>query len=404
MDSRRNRFLIVLILIVLAAIARPQPALGQDAIAPDETAIQSDLTLTDALARRAWERAEDKRPSADALRRLHHEPGFRLIADEARVGATVNILGRGFARTETRHFVILSNASPAWTRRRGELLERTHHQFFRAMDRLGLPAIPPEHKLLCVLINDHDDYRAFAAAHDRVDAEWAAGYYATATNRVVFCNDATGPELRDALRKLDSYDFDVTSRRARAVEVRRQGRDDLADRLEASADEFAARIEDERERLLRQSSDFATTKAVHEAVHLLAFNTGVQDRRRMYPFWLSEGLAVSFETADPVAAFGPGYTTEANRASERELHERFIPLAELVSLAEAPAGDADRARAMYAQAGALFDYLYMHQRRALADYFMELAQQPGDATPEQRLATFRRHFGDPARLERKLGW
>lgn len=402
MDSRRNRFLTVLILIVLAAIARPRPALGQDATVPDETAIQSNLALADAMARRAWERAEDKRPSADALRRLHHEPGFRLTADKARVGATANILGHGFARTETRHFVILSNASPAWTRRRGELLERSHHQFFRAMDRLGLPAIPPEHKLLCVLINDHDDYRAFAAAHDRVDAAWAAGYYATASNRVVFCNDATGPELLDALRELDAYKANVTSRLARAAEARQRHEDDLANRLEASADEFARRIADERERLLRQSSDFATAKAVHEAVHLLAFNTGVQDRRRVYPFWLSEGLAVSFETADPTAAFGPGYTTETNRA--REPRDRFIPLAELVSLAEAPADDADRARAMYAQAGALFEYLYRHQRRALADYFMELATQPGDAAPKQRLATFRRHFGDPARLERKLGW
>lgn len=323
------------------------------------------------------------------------------VVDERQIGEAMRLLGPGFTRTETRHFVILSDCSSSWTRTRGALLERTRDQYFRMTDKLQVDVGPHDHKLLCVLFDDPRRYAAFARAHDGLAAGWVAGYYATGSNRIVFYNDANAPDLVDALSRLDEYARQADDRRDRA---RRAGQPDAA-RLLASADDMDAKIDAERARLARHVRDVAIAKTIHEAIHLLAFNTGLQCQDRDFPFWFSEGLATAFETDAPSAAFGPAHESRARLGDVRRIVSggRTIPFDDLVTRSAAPADDAETADAMYQLSYALFMYLYRHERQALGDYIQAFQSlPPGPLSRRKQLELFQAHFGDPARLQRRV--
>lgn len=363
-----------------------------------------DLAQADDAYRAAWADPTSRERAADALRRLHDLPTFDLPVDEARISEAMDALGPGFARVETDRFVILSDADRDWTAARATLLERTHHQLFRVMDRLDYPATPPSRKLLVIFFRDHADYRAFAAREDGVAAGWIAGYYSGLANRAVFYDDTTGPAFVAAFGQIEEHERSVQRARDEARRLRRERDREGAALLAARADDLEARLAMERDRIAEEARRSSEAKTIHEAVHLLAFNCGVQSRAREYPFWLTEGLASSFETERPHAAFGPDHeSTQRDAEFERLAAEgRLMPLAEFVTLSTVPDEDAAAADVMYAQAHALFSFLHRYERRALGEFLAEFwEREPGASTPEERLAIFEARFGPVDRFERK---
>ena len=342
---------------------------------------------------------------------LRSDPGRlgpRLPVDEAAVARALAALGTAFRRTETEHFVVLSDCPIPWTRTRESLLERARHQFFRAADRLELGPAPHAHKLVCVLINDHEDFRRFAREHDGLDAGWVAGYYAAASNRIVFYNDAVAPAYASVWDELAKYESQAGEARRRAEEARSRGEEQMAERLASAADDLVARINSERRRLSAEARDFSTAKTIHEAVHLLAFNTGVQRPDVDYPFWLTEGFASSFETDDPERAFGPDRDGPALRRSRyRTLAAagEAPALGDLVGITRLATLDADAADAIYATGATLFAYLARHERAALALYIRALAAESAGAQrlgPSRHRELFTRYFGEPVSVERRM--
>jgi hypothetical protein len=381
---------------------------GYERLAAGQRAAErGELAEADSAFRAAWADAATRDRAAAALSDLHRTPGFTLPVDEGSLSATSRLLGSTFTRTETPHFVILSDCPRDWTNSRGDLLERTRSQFFRVSERLALPAAPHRTKLLCVLFADHRQYQAFARAYDGLEARWVAGYYATLSNRVVFYNDATSPVYEAFRDRLQDFERRMRETRSKAEEADRLQQKDLATRLHASADDLNKQLERERSRLGERTAAHSTAKTIHEAVHLLAFNCGVQLPDRDYPFWLSEGLATAFETDRPTDAFGPDRTPgtgpRRDRFDELRRAGRLTPLAELVSISEVPDWDGDTADAMYGQAYALFTYLFRKEPAALGNYLKALSgQRPGRLTAERQLELFTEYFGDPADVARRL--
>src|SRR5690606_38760481 len=158
-------------------------------------AIRGQWDRADAALRSAWRSPTMRRLAARALWDLHQRPGFALGADEQAISETTRLLGPRYRRFETPHFVILTDADARWSRARAPSLEQPRRQFYRTMHRLGYPAVPHEHKLVCILMREHDQFRVFAAREDGHVAEWSAGYYSTGANRVVFYNDDSAPAL-----------------------------------------------------------------------------------------------------------------------------------------------------------------------------------------------------------------
>jgi hypothetical protein len=375
-------------------------------LAGDRAVNQSDLSRADKAYREAWQDPFARHQAAQSLHRLHSLPGFVLSADEESIASTRRQLGPGFARTETDHFVILSDCPPGWVRIRAELLERTRTQVFRIAEQLEVPVYPHQHKLLCVLINDHGQYQAFARAHDGLEARWIAGYYATLSNRVVFYNDETSPAYQRQRSRLTGYEQQLRDARDKAEAAEREKQTDLALRLHGTADELDQRIRRERERLDQRATAYSLTKTIHEAVHLLSFNIGLQLPDRDYPFWLSEGLATAFENDNPGESFGPDRPANPRRdARFHELREngRMLSLHRLAGLGEVPGSDADTADAMYSQSHVLFTHLFQSSPEALGRFLRVLADEPpGRVSSERHIHLFREHFGDPAAVARRM--
>jgi hypothetical protein len=138
---------------------------------------------------------------------------------------------------------------------------------------------------------------------------------------------------------------------------------------------------------------------VHEATHQIAFNTGLQTRFADIPLWLSEGLAVYFETPDLQSAKGwrgIGAVNASRLAKFRE-YRQTRPAGSLRTLIadDKRLRDARAALDAYAEAWALNYYLLQTHPREYLAYLQTLsAKQPlmwDD--PETRLREFQNAFG-----------
>jgi len=388
-----------------AARAGDPTAAGESAYeAAREAAERRDWSAAGDLLRTVWDDPSVRDKAAAALRALEEADRLSPAIDESALGEIRSLLGSGFSRRETEHFVLLTDAGPSAAARQAGILERTYRQFFRVMDRLEFPAAPPRRKLQVVVFSDHAMYEAFARPRDSVETRWVAGYYATATNRAVIYDASSGPAYAQARETLAETSREVSRLRAEARTVRRDGDAARAAALSARAEQLERHLDSERRRLAAHADAASTSKLVHEAAHLLAFNTGLQSRSREHPFWLTEGLATVFETGDAGAAFGPDHVEAEGLAEARELASegRLIPLATFMTLTEAPPDGSIAPARLYAQARALFAYLFRFERAGLRSYLLEILEAPPTEDPAPRRKRLRRHFGDLGGLERGL--
>lgn len=363
--------------------------------------IRGELDRAEALLRDAWMHVQTRDRAAALLRELHDRSDHRLEADEQSLSVALDQVGRGFHLHRGKRFVIVSDCDSATVRARAGVLEHAFHQYFRAADKLALPVYPPSRKLVCVLFKRHTDYLEFARAHEPGVADWAGGFYSPTTNRVVFFCDQSSPALESALRTLDSYEGLARTRREHAATARKRGDSAGAEVLEASADNLERSVKDERQRLENLTASHGVAKTLHEAVHLLSFNTGLQDRRRVDPFWVSEGLATVFEADDAFTPVGPEHRCEARDIQANALRARFVPTAELAGVLHPPT-DSSIAEVLYAQSYSLFRHLYTTRRAALSAYLREIMDTgPQENHPDAEVARFERHFGKPSLLDQR---
>jgi hypothetical protein len=333
--------------------------------------------------------------------------GGELPVDSASLERAEALLPERFVRHETARFVALSDGNTAWTRQQLERFERAHHQFERFLDRLGLPEPQLRHKLVAVLFERHDDFLRFAREVDGVTDRWVKGYYIPAEDRLVGYNVDSDVAVREARERLDSQrrEIDSAAQRDRA----RQARSGRIDPNARGAIERARSIQGlgEEEVLLSVRRQVISTM-IHEAMHQLLFHTRVQNPQVAPPFWLAEGLAVSFETDRPGQAFGPDFDYGPRReVFERLLLEdRLVDLEAFVALERMPDRREGTARVFYHQGAALLSYLYRERPSELGRYLQSLQREPpGRPGPVRQIELFEAAFGEVDRLERSwLRW
>jgi hypothetical protein len=144
---------------------------------------------------------------------------------------------------------------------------------------------------------------------------------------------------------------------------------------------------------------------VHEATHQIAFNCGLQTRYADIPLWLCEGMAVYFEAPDLASRSGWQGIGKVNyprlekfRANLGNWHDDSL---EEMLRDSKRFRDPKTAVDAYADAWALNYYLIKYQPKAYTAYLKDLAEKRPliDEEPKQRMAEFRKHFGDLHRLE-----
>jgi hypothetical protein len=269
----------------------------------------------------------------------------------------------GFNALRTDHYLIMYNTTKAYSQWTGNLLERLYKAHFAFWKKKGVTLVEPRFPLVAVIFDTKDGYKEYASKElgDAVDA--IIGYYHLQSNRITMF-DLTGVEgLLPSNAKV--------SRNVLLNEVMRQ----------PGAERTVATI-------------------VHEAFHQLAYNTGLQVRLADNPFWVSEGLAVYFESPDFSSSQGWSTIGKVNQYNLREFSNylRQRPADSLVTLLS----DDQRFRnsatstAAYAEAWALNYYLLRRRSKEYAEYLTYLSQKPplGQSDPKVRVEEFKKFFGE----------
>lgn len=311
------------------------------------------------------------------------------------------ILGDRFRRYDTDRYVILSDADPDWTRQQGRSLERTYHQFHRFVQWLDLQPLPLQHKLVCILFESRDSYQRFAATQDNISAPWIAGYFAPKHDWVVFYHIEASPSLSAARNQLGRMEMELLNLESQARDAVKKGTEDI-ESLQDRVVLYRDHLQQQQRRVNSFASETSTATTIHEGVHQLMFHTRVQSPLHVYPLWISEGLAMNFETTTPNQAFGPRYESPTRREQFEALmsSQDLIPLSELIELETHPPNDEQKMRLVYSQSYALVGYLVRFHKPELRNYLQWMrTSAPSRLGSGQQRALFVKCFGDPDVLE-----
>lgn len=297
------------------------------------------------------------------IRRERDDVPFRLLSDAEMAKQLLEQLPAGFHIHDTAHYLICYNTSDTYAHWCGALYERLRRGFYNYWTKRGLELHEPEQKMVALVFDSRRAFQDYSEPELGGAAGSMIGYYNMRTNRVTMY-DLTGiDELRIGRGRISS----------------------------------GAHID----RILSQpAAAWTVATIVHEATHQLAYNSGLQARYADNPTWISEGIAVYFETPDVGSSRGWRSIGKIHpvhlKTFQRSLRTRDDdPLITLLT-DDARFRDPKTSGRAYADAWALNYYLlrvrcedYVRYLEALGD------QQPlVELTMPQRVAQFRQFFGD----------
>jgi len=281
------------------------------------------------------------------------ELGKRLLAE----------LPAGFEIYTTQNYLICHNTSKAYAQWCGALFEQLYRAFTNYWSRKGLDLEKPEFPLVAIVFADKASYTAHASKEVGEAVATIIGYYSQQTNRVTM--------------------YDLTG-----VEAQRQPGDRRT---------TAAQI---NEMLARPESERTVATIVHEATHQLAFNCGLETRCADIPLWVSEGVAMYFETPDLQKPNGWHNIGGVNRYQLAALRD-FVRRREAGSLKTLLADDSRLQNSRlaldaYAESWALNYFLIRQRPKQYLEYIKLLSKKPrfGHDDPITRLREFQQVFGE----------
>ncbi len=267
----------------------------------------------------------------------------------------------GFRIHKTAHYLVCYNTSSAYAEWCGSLYERLFLAFNTYWKNRGFKLSEPEMPLVALVFGDQQSYAAYASPELGASTSKIIGYYSLRSNRVVM--------------------YDLT------------GSDGGGDARGSTA----AHI---NQLLMRPGAERTVATVIHEATHQIAFNCGLQTRYADIPLWVSEGVAIYFETPDLRSSKGWRNIGGVNqvRLQEFSRYVRNRPSDSLVTLLSNDdrfrdprlAGDA------YAEAWSLNYFLIRKHPREYLEYMQLLSEKRPLRydEPEVRLAQFKSAFGD----------
>ncbi len=269
----------------------------------------------------------------------------------------VSRCGYQFAQMRTNHFYVIyrdQRCPDAVLHATGDLLERAYKQFYAGFGKAGFTLKESGESLQWIIFDQQDQYRDFARVADGMDSPYLESYYSAHSNEVVLMQVAASLSSR--------YGWPSSHRGS-----------------SAAAGELSGMDQQPYEVAQGGSGMLDVRRAVHEAAHQLAFNSGLQKRGVIYPLWVSEGLATNFETDSP---YDLGVARD-NAPRRRQLMRawsggRLMPLSEFATMVQITPSQARSANDLYAQAWALFNFMFQTRPAQLRQYLSKLsAQDPG---------------------------
>lgn len=307
-------------------------------------------------------------PAEISERRKDDEP-FQANSREAAMEKLLAELPAGFKIHKTAHYIIGYNTTKAYAEWCGSLYERLYrgfHTYWENRER-GFDLHEPDFPLVALVFDRKESYERVVRAELGAATERIVAYYSQISNRI--------------------HLYDLTG-----IEEFRAGKD---------RGSTSARV---NEILSMPAAAPMVATIVHEATHQLAYNCGLQTRVADNPLWVSEGLAMFFETPDLKNAKGWSNigNINRNRLIQFRKYLQNRPVDSLVTLVQDDKrfiNDQQIAEIAYAEAWALNYYLLKGNSKQAKHFFSYLKQLLGKPpsvydTPEERLNLFRSEFGE----------
>lgn len=269
-----------------------------------------------------------------------------------------------FATTE--HYVFATNGNVVTAEWAAQTLEKLHRVFHQYWEQQGLKLIPSERPLIGFWFANQTDFAKYGTADGNPLAAKGNGYYSMTTNRFALFDFPIKPGTPPLRTVAD------------------------AQRASVAHPTIAATL-------------------LHEGVHQIAYNSGLHQRYSDAPVWLTEGMAMFFESIDLNAkdeAKSVG-RTNPSRLKQYRLMQRMpkdvLPLQSLIATNERFA-KADEIPRSYPEAWALSYFLLKQQPAKYVDYLRVIQAKPllQWDSPEERIADFRAVFGDPVAVQQQV--
>jgi hypothetical protein len=296
-------------------------------------------------------------------------PFTPLDRDALRTKLTAE-LPTGFRTRDTAHFLIVYNTSDVYAQWCGSLYERLYVAFYNYFERRGAELHEPDQPLIAVIFSRREDFKKYASAKLGESAGSVIGYYDLETNYMVMC-DLTGADA---------------ATRGAGVST-------------------AAQIN----RLLSTpGAGRNVATIIHEATHQIAFNSGLMHRWSDVPLWLSEGVAMFFETPDLGRMQGwrtVGAVNHSRLANLKPRLARWDALTFAKLLADnARFADAETALPAYAESWATVFTLLKQRPEDFVKYTQQTCTGPPlkDIGPTDRLRAFQSAFGSVSGTHRDV--
>lgn len=267
----------------------------------------------------------------------------------------------GFKAHHTQHYLIYYNTSPAYARWVGSLFEGLHKAFYNYWTRRGATLHEPEFPLIALVFDGQASFAQYARPEVGDGADSIIGYYNLKTNRMTMY-DLTGVETAG-----------ITNER-----------------------NAAARI---NQILSQPGAERTVATIVHEATHQLAFNSGLEVRFADVPFWVSEGIAIYFETPNLESTKGWRNIGGINRVNlvnfRKYLPRRPAGSLELLLTEDKRFRDPATSADAYAEGWAITYYFLQTKSEAYLKYLAALAELKPliELDPAERLKQFKEFFG-----------
>jgi hypothetical protein len=305
----------------------------------------------------------------EIVRRKSDAAPFELLDREALARQVLSELPPGFETHDTAHFLICYNTSKAYAQWCGALYERLYRAFFSYWSQREFDLRDPEAPLVAIVFADRPGYVRYAQEDLGAGAEAVIGYYNMRSNRMLMY-DLTGVE-----GVAQRGDFPTSAARINAI-------------------------------LSRPQAQRTVATIVHEATHQIAFNCGFQQRFADIPLWVSEGVAVYFETPDLSSTKGWRGIGGVNRDRLVQFRQYLArrPADSLVTLIANSQRFRNAATApnAYAEGWALNYYLLRRRSDEYLAFLRLLSERKPliNETDEDRLAAFQAAFGDLETFDR----
>ena len=242
----------------------------------------------------------------------------------------------GFRVYRTTNYVIVHNTTDAHVRRVGALFEQLYRSFFSFWKNQRWELDEPRFPLVAIVLDDRNSFLTHATSEVGETAKTVIGYYHLLNNRMTTFN-------------MPNFERNIAT-------------------------------------------------IIHEATHQLAYNCGMQKRWTDNPMWLSEGLAMFFEspdTSNPRGWRGIGRVNRVNLARWNR-YQRRRPAESLATLLaddmrlRNPATMEDG----YGEAWALTYFLIKTKRKQYTAYLKRVSdgKPSAELTPRERIEMFEESF------------